>query len=705
MGRRDYQHYRTTCSKGINQQAELVGPGEVIDAQNVWAPNGKLQSRPGFRNEGTVGRGTLGVVEPFEYAILYNVSGDAYSTIAYNAAISSTYLSSGDIIHLSIDSTYDSSVPTYSGFRFEMTTSLTAAGAQMPFGVWEYYNGSGWVPLNNVTEHTGEELDASSAYYHLFYPEATADTPYFLLLFKSPSDWSTTTVDSATDKYMIRVRLDVGTVSGAGLQFASAYAYSEERAITEVLSSVRFSNKSRMISIARAESASSNTINVSSDVRKNWQRTLSIGSSSERGHSSVAVVPQFDEAFFCFGGITARMTPTPLTTDDPYARVETDQSIIGDKAPYDPDYISQETSWPESDFILFFKGRLWSARGSVVRWSAPQPYHKVWPKLSQEPIMEDDNSDITGLVGFGEHVVVFKRESIYIMPSVGENEFSLEQYTPVRVVSGVGCIAPQSIQKIRGRLVFLAEDGLYAFDGTPNIKKVTEKAYQNTDGSAEIADRMSEFFSSLNPGHRRFSASANWASKRCYLLSLSTEADTENSKTFVWDYANDAMWIWSGFSAKKWMIVSEGADDSLFFVDNLGFIFRLGVGNDDNYAAITSSITTHRIGYREGDKKRFRQVDVTSTNESGPLTIDVIPQDNDRNKSTATMSKLDAIDTVWSDTITDTVTEWSQIQKKSTRVGFRADADFAQVKVTHSDVHQPFMVTLLDVGWIPLGER
>ena len=48
MGRKDYQHVLLKLNKGINQQADLAEPDQCADARNVWAPNGKVERRPGY---------------------------------------------------------------------------------------------------------------------------------------------------------------------------------------------------------------------------------------------------------------------------------------------------------------------------------------------------------------------------------------------------------------------------------------------------------------------------------------------------------------------------------------------------------------------------------------------------------------------------------------------------------------------------------
>ena len=49
MVSRRLQHFKTTCAGGINQQAELIQPNQCADALNVWAPDGRVKTRPGYR--------------------------------------------------------------------------------------------------------------------------------------------------------------------------------------------------------------------------------------------------------------------------------------------------------------------------------------------------------------------------------------------------------------------------------------------------------------------------------------------------------------------------------------------------------------------------------------------------------------------------------------------------------------------------------
>ena len=65
--------------------------------------------------------------------------------------------------------------------------------------VYEYYNGSQWVALTNVTDNT---------------VAFTATAGVYSLKFKAPSDWAKVVVNAGTSSYFIRVRCSAFTSAG-----------------------------------------------------------------------------------------------------------------------------------------------------------------------------------------------------------------------------------------------------------------------------------------------------------------------------------------------------------------------------------------------------------------------------------------------------------------------------------------------------------
>jgi hypothetical protein len=334
---------------------------------------------------------------------------------------------------------------------------------------------------------------------------------------------------------------------------------------------------------------------------------------------SVAVIPQFQEVFIGANNLVFSPPLLPVlgffTTQDVQAQVEDRDFAVGPGAPWDKTTIAQLTSFPAAKFILFFQNRLWVVdKDDNLRWSAAAPYHKVWPALAFAPMVEDDQSPVTGLTGLGESPVVYKNDSIWVASYSAIDTFDIPQYTPRKVVSGVGCVANGSIRSINGRHIFLGENGIYGFNGAT--------AESLTRDPETGVDRLRDFWRRINPGRRRWAAAAHWRSKHCYLLSVSTDGSGHNNTTVCWDYTNDAWWIWEGFDAQSWIEDEDEQDnEALYFSDSYGQVYRFGVADHDHGATIEAYALTRRLGYGDSMRKTLRQLDICADNTVQSLTV------------------------------------------------------------------------------------
>jgi hypothetical protein len=410
---------------------------------------------------------------------------------------------------------------------------------------------------------------------------------------------------------------------------------------------------------------------------------------AETEPATIATVAEFDESYVAYDKRVYRFDAE--ATDIVRAPVEDRDFAVGPGAPYDPAYVVQENSWPDASYIIYFDNRLWAfgmrSDPFGIRWSAPTPYYRVWPSISREVLMEDDNSRITGGAALGEHMVVFKQDSIWIMVDIGDNSIGLREYVPKRVVAGVGCVANSSIEKIRGRLVFLSEDGIYAFDGTPNIEK--------------LSDRVQTSISKINHGRRPFCASAHWRKNSLYLLSVSTNGDIDNDLTFVWDYKNDAWWLWDSIDARHWL-VDEGAYDQeiVYFGDSYGRIYQLDNGRDDHGATIPISLRTHRFGRDDDTRKQLREVRVESSNKTNTLTVEPLVND----EVPATAADLSMVDV--SETVVAPNGPYYE-RRRERRQGWFASKEFdwVQIDVTHAQKPSWFRMASIRLGYLFKGKR
>ena len=288
------------------------------------------------------------------------------------------------------------------------------------------------------------------------------------------------------------------------------------------------------------------------------------------------------------------------------------------------------------------------------------------------------------MAGYGEALVVFKSDSVWNMVSTGENPATqVNHYSPIRMVAGVGCVSNSSIQQIRGNLIFLAEDGVYAYDGTPAIRK--------------LSDRVNETIGSITAGRRSMAVSAHWKTKNCYLLSFATDGEFDNNVTLVWDYRNDAWWVWD-IQASLWVSDEDANDDErLYFIDKYGQIHLLEDGNHDHGAAISSHVLTHRIGINSNIRRTIRQVEVSSNNKPSAFTVAVRANDDEANESSGALDMTDSSEATYG-TAVDGVDKYVVDRRRARRLSFRKQGDWFQVKVSHSAKNETYEISSLDIG-------
>jgi len=769
VGRRDYQRVLLRLNKGINQQADLAEPDQCADARNVWAPNGKVERRPGYlgvmsplslgdvitsNSEAGLAKGNeasptgptgntlalsnLGINDDYPYWYLgYSSKWSSIAPIVVQANRSAVIsgatqaspcvvtctghgFSTGDTVYIEsvsgmsqlnsntyaitkinadsfslngIDST------GYGSYSSGGLASLRSSGVATTSFKATYWNGSSWRWLR-VNEWETQGVRA----HHLSKPDGYQ---YFNLV--PPSDWAAKTINSQS-RYWIRFQVlgkDIDANCTVGLPAEERWVVStsawEAATRPRGAFAIQFPSEKRYVYVVGLGATSS-------DINK-YQHILNssdiyyfnnFGSTSNTNSvigepATVAIVPQFREAYVATNNWVQRIDgDVPSGFGDPQPdhvvkpTVEHRDFAVGEDAPYDPALIGQLGAWPECKYITFFKGRLWCAgikdEPYVVRWTAAVPYHRVWPTLSAEPLMEDDRSPITGIAGFGEHLVVFKSDSIWMMVSVGENPATqVESYSPIKVVSGVGCVSQASIKQVRGNLIFLAEDGVYVFDGTPSVRK--------------ISDRIQDTIDSIVPARRPFSVAAHWKVKSCYLLSVSVDGSSFNNMVLVYDYKNDAWWLWDGLDAESWLEDESASDDEkIYFMNESGYLFELGADQADNRAAISSYVLTQRIGMGDNIRRTLRQVEVTGDNRCSSLTVSARVNDDEVNETSGSLSFTDSAEAQYG-SATHAVDSFVQDRRRSRRIGFRKQGDYVQVKVAHSVKDETMEISSLDLGF------
>lgn len=702
---RNLPSIRTTCHKGIDENTDNVSLATCQDARNVWAPDGKVVQRPGFVAVGSR---------------LPNSStqGDASDVLAYEDVDGSLEVVAA-AGNLDLDSLVgrQSGVAGdrwYIGFNSLTITSGTGSGAVITvnsgssnriYQKAEYWNGAQWQYMPITETYLGYAAAPgaggpgvfavtkwTAATGHLEWSDGTG----IMLIFAYPGDWATTSItdtvtSTAYTRYWLRFNLLEGpsdTAFDASVQVGNCgHMKIPNTTVSRGDFVFRAGTLKRYISVTRQSIGGTDYDAYVSTAEATQNDALvyyAAKPTPSGGIASATVVPSDQTAYVALNHVVTQHRLVPSSDDPLPATVEDRDIYVGTGAPYDKELIVQLGSFPRAKFILYHAQRFWAAgiegEQFVVRWSGKNPYHKVWPSLSWEAIEQDDNSPISALFAHGDQTCVSKHESIWLMRDKGLNALDLREYDAQAIVRGVGVLANRSIKSIRGRSVFLGEDGVYAFDGTPNIEK--------------LSDRIQDTIDKINPGARSLAVAADWKIKGVYLLAVPLNASTTNNHVLVWDYVDDAWWVWEGLAVQSWL-VDEGEHDQerVFFTDTAGLLFELGVGRTDNGTAIDAWVETHELGANDYEAKRARCVRIAGSNGQATTTCELRPNGSSLRGVTATIDFSDYNETN------------RVLAKRMRRPRFKSTGDFFTVKVRNNQKADVFEMSNLALEYQRLGER
>lgn len=703
------QRYSTRCLGGIDQSGEAASLKTCADARNVWAPNGRVEKRPGVLGLGAAfwnGNSSVSGAAP---GTLLKETAGVITDISATGNVNS--LAEGSFIYFGY-----ATIPTPPHYGLGASLSISAGNSNDMDFYMEYWNGDTWayLPAQQVSI-------AGASNYNVqkrtpFLPVLTSD-PY--MQFVWPQDLAQTTVGGFT-QYFFRVRLVAvnGSTAFDALVTISGMSgcYDADRDMEPFLGMFVTSKSGGRLffNLVALDAGGSSTTNALAGFKSGHVEVADSANDLINvpvpnivvGHSRLpivyTIVPESEELFFVaaeklfYVDLQASNGQALVSTTENLLtpKVETRDFAVGDNAPYAPDFIAQRADFPAAHYVLYHSSRLWMADKSKVMWGAPYPYHRVLPLLSEEPVGTSDEGDITGLSALGEHVVVFKQRATYIMVFEGLNAFNLAVYRPIKVAN-IGCVSNASIKKIGNELVFLAEQGLMAFNGQ-RVRQVS----LNENGD----DRLLEFFTTLSQGKWAFAAAADWKKYKTYLLSLALDGSDVPNTVLAWDYDKNTFWIWEGFEAQHWI---EDFDGRLYFADMRGRVFELGNGNTDHGAAIEAYVKTQRFGALDNvEHKEALRVKVTGENLNRDITVDVLQDDVaipiDQATGTVTMSE-DSIEKVYDTAVydTDNYTEKRLIEQ---RFDVRVPGRFFQVKVSHNTKNGSFALSKISLDALLVGD-
>jgi len=157
--------------------------------------------------------------------------------------------------------------------------------------------------------------------------------------------------------------------------------------------------------------------------------------------------------------------------------------------------------------------------GSRLAWNSAMNVSS-WPAASYIDLDPDDADEITAVELLGDYLVIFKRKKIFIIYWVG----GTLQFKEARRSATIGCVGPNAVVNLEGRLVFLSTEGVYSFDGT---------------GVKEVSRKIRPLFQDLNPTYLHISEAFKYDLKRQIWFCVATGSSITKNKIYAWDYELD----------------------------------------------------------------------------------------------------------------------------------------------------------------------
>ncbi len=246
-------------------------------------------------------------------------------------------------------------------------------------------------------------------------------------------------------------------------------------------------------------------------------------------------------------------------------------------------------------------------KGSRLYWSAIDSISS-WSASDFREVGKNDGQVITGLKTLGSSLVIFKRHSIWIANFTGDSDIP---FVFQKTRSTVGCVSGYSIQEVENGLLFMADDGLYYFDGNNSFK---------------ISQRVKDTIATFNQNRFANVPSAYLLSGNRYLASFTTGGGSTNTVQLTWDSFNNAFSYLSGMNANCFARVYNSGVEQIFFGDYSGFVYQMDNGNTDYPSGVATAVDAYWYSkwMDYGDmvsKKAVPQVKIYYQFSTGTLTF------------------------------------------------------------------------------------
>ncbi len=290
----------------------------------------------------------------------------------------------------------------------------------------------------------------------------------------------------------------------------------------------------------------------------------------------------------------------------------------------------------------------------------------------------NDGDIITGLALLLDSVVIFKRKSIWVLKGADP-----AYYTLIAAHAGVGCVSHWTIQNVLNNLVFLSEDGVYAFNGT-GVTLLSDKIGPSLIGTG---------------GH----TGLNWKDignaeatvyQWKYWLSVPTGLSSTNDALYLYHYLSPAWTVYDLKRASFAVMRPELSTDAptLYGGDaGDGFVYEEATTDADNSAPIDAYFLTKNFDFSYPEHyKRFKRFFAYALSDASSGTLTVTATLDFSLSSTVLTLNLGGSGSKWGSFTWGQATWGGQSNPISQTKGINGQARYIQFRVENNASGEPF---------------
>ena len=291
--------------------------------------------------------------------------------------------------------------------------------------------------------------------------------------------------------------------------------------------------------------------------------------------SAISATEQFDQIYIYrtkVGGTKYYYvaTITPANFDSGQTDATTDASLTTVSTIHTSAGASNTDRPAAASDVVYHRGRVHlvglSGARSRHRWSQLNAFQFDSTTDARHDVDVDDGDFLTRAVSYDGTLVLFKEHSIHIMNGdVNELDFTWQVASDRN--TGIGAYCPHTVVATPVGIIFQGECGVYLYRPGSSPKLISDTIQSDLD--------------SLDYSRRNLFAAGFDQCNRAYLLSVTPDGVTTNTRTYAYfvDTGYWSDWRLGGLSAASWASMHSSSKIKPFFGDTIGYVYETDTSN------------------------------------------------------------------------------------------------------------------------------